>query len=405
MNASVAANGQPVRGLPIRNFSLSLFSKLVSLAAHIAFVIVTARLFRKEDVAAIAVTGIITILMDVCKGFGLGTLLLKRLPQLGEGGSQESHTLLSTYLVYSLIAPVAMTLLGLAVPSRFIGSTFGVTGSTAVFHLALLTSLFTVLSNTNILVLQASQKFGQLAALTLTTAALQRLLPCMAAVWFGASLEDFLSWSALASVLGFAATCAPLAPIMRPGRFQLLPLRVFWPDSRHFFCTSLVRYGATQVDQLIVAILFPPATLAVYYMLRRLYSLGVVLIGSMIDALVPELAQQAGTDALGARIRLTEDLTGRHTGMVWYDRLVAVDGLADRLGESCMRQVWQVGEFAGFESIGETKSDSQPPDHERDNRSDRKIAPCWQLAGKAAANFGPQGTHVFSRADRVRRSA
>ncbi len=306
MDASVADKRQPIRGLPIRNFSLSLFSKLVSLAAHIVFVVVTARLFRKEDVAAIAVTGIITILMDVCKGLGLGTLLLKRLPQMSDAKSEESRTLLSTYLVYSLLAPVALTLFGLVLPSRLVGSAFGVTDSAAVFHMALLTSLFTVLSNTNTLLLQASQKFGHLAALTLITAALQRLIPCLAAVWFGAQLGEFLSWSALASALGFLATCVPVASIMHPWRFRLLPWRAFWPDSRHFFCTSLLRYGATQVDQLVVAILFPPATLAVYYMLRRLYSLGVVLIGSMIDALVPELAQQAGTDALGARGRLTE---------------------------------------------------------------------------------------------------
>jgi O-antigen/teichoic acid export membrane protein len=306
MSASVTSNPSPGSGLPIRNFSLSLFSKVVSLGAHLAFVMVTARLFPKEEVAAIAVAGIVTILMDVCKGVGLGTVLLKRLPQLDETDERESQTLLATYLVYSLLPPLALTLLGLAAPGRFVTATFGVAGHETAFRVGLVASLFTVLSNTNILVLQASRQFGRLAALTLITAALQRLAPCVAAIWFGARLDVFLIWWAAAAALGFLATCFPLVGLMRPWQFRILAWSAFWPESRHFFATSLLRYGATQIDQLFVAILFPPATLAVYYMLRRLYSLGLVLVGSMIDALVPELAQQAGTDAVAARGRLRE---------------------------------------------------------------------------------------------------
>jgi O-antigen/teichoic acid export membrane protein len=232
--------------------------------------------------------------MDVCKGFGLGTLMLKRLPQLGEPAGEESQKLIVTYLFYSLIPPLLLTLIGLALP---IG---------APLKLGLMIGLFTVLSNTNIVVLQASQKFGHLAAMTLITAGLQRLAPCLAAAALEAGLERFLLWCAATTAIGFGFTSLALVPLLRPWRFHLLDWHEFWPESRHFFGTSLLRYGATQVDQLFVAVLFPPATLAVYYMLRRLYSLGVVLIGSMIDALVPELAQQAGTDARGARKRLTE---------------------------------------------------------------------------------------------------
>jgi O-antigen/teichoic acid export membrane protein len=174
------------------------------------------------------------------------------------------------------------------------------------FRLGLVVGLFTVLSNTNIFVLQASQRFGQLAAMTLITSTLQRLVPCLAAVWLGANLEQFMSWSVAAAGASLAVTCVPVAALLRDSPLRVLAWREFWPESRHFYGSSLLRYGATQVDQLVVAILFPAATLAVYFMLRRLYSLGVVLITSMVDALVPELARQAGTDAGAARGRLKE---------------------------------------------------------------------------------------------------
>ena len=266
----------------------------------------TTRLFSKEEVAVIAVAGIMTILMDTCKGMGLGPLVLKRLPQMGQAPTDESRTLVTTYLFYSLVPPLLLTLLGTALPLHKAFPELGMASYGSTFRLGLLMSLFTVLSNSSMLVLQAMQQFGQLAALTLITAVLQRLIPCVLAAWLGASLWHFMLWSAIASGLGLIATCVPLIPLLRPFRFELLARSSFWPESRHFFATGLLRYGATQVDQLFVAVLFPSATLAVYYMLRRLYSLGVVLTGSMIDALVPELAQEAGTDAHAARRRLTE---------------------------------------------------------------------------------------------------
>jgi O-antigen/teichoic acid export membrane protein len=306
MSDFAADSGQPGRRLPLRNFSLSLTSKLGSLAAHVAFVMLTARLFDKEAVAVIAVTGIITILMDVCKGLGLGTLLLKRLPQMTEADAEESRELVATYLYYSLLPPLLLTAAGLAYPQGLVWFGFGAHHHAEGLRWGMTMSLFTVLSNTNILVLQASQRFGSLAALTLLTATLQRLIPCLAALGWGADLPRFLFWSAGAAGAGFAATCIPLAPMMKGWNGRMLSWSSFWPDSRHFFGTSLLRYSATQVDQLFVAVLFPPATLAVYYMLRRLYSLGVVLIGSMIDALVPDIAKHAGIDPRAARARLAE---------------------------------------------------------------------------------------------------
>ncbi len=306
MNVSAAANESPGIGLPLRNFGLSLTSKIVSLGAHLAFVMLTARLFSKEEVAVIAVIGIVTMVMDVCKGMGLGTLLLKRLPQMGESEAEEARVMTVTYLYYSFLPPLLLVTAGLAYPivSGWLG--FSHLHHSNILRLGLAMSFFTVLSNTNILALQAMQQFGNLAILTLLTAALQRLLPCLAAAWFGWDLERFMTWSAAAAALGFAVSCIPLVPLLSSGGFGMLRWEEFWPNSRHFFATSLLRYGATQIDQLLVAVMFPPATLAVYFMLRRLYSLGVVLVGSMIDALVPELAQQAGSDPVAARARLAK---------------------------------------------------------------------------------------------------
>ena len=310
MNDSAAAEPLvTVRALPWRNFGLSLLSKLGALAAHVVFVMATARLFSKEEVAVVAMAGILSIVLDVCKGFGLGTLLLKRLPQYPDAESEEARSLVFTYLFYSTFPALVIGCALLCIPRPLVWLGLDASGSLGwSFQWGLLASVFIVLSNTNTLVLQASERFGELAALNLWTAALQRLAPCLAALWFGFGLEPFLLASALSSAAGFVLTCLPLIgwlPLGQ-GRTRILRFDEFWPESRHFYTSSLLRFGAMQVDQLAVAALFPPATLAVYFMLRRLYSIVAVLVGSMIDALMPELSRQAATDLPGARRRLAE---------------------------------------------------------------------------------------------------
>ena len=305
MSALAIDNGRPGAGLPFRNFGLSLGGRGVSLSAHVISLMVVVRLFTKDEVAVIAFAGVITMLMDTCKGLGLGTLLLKRLPQLADGAGPEARALLGTYLLYSLLVPSFLTAMSLAAPKALVALA-GLPGSGRALQTCLLIGLFTVLSNTNLLVLQASEQFGRLAAYTLVTSLLQRLAPCLGALWLGAGLEQFLIWSLVATAVGFAATCVPLFSMLRPLSTQLLNWRDFWPESRHFYGSSLLRYATTQVDQLFVALLFPPATLAVYFVLRRLFSLVIVAITSLIDALVPDLSRRAAEDADAARGRLTE---------------------------------------------------------------------------------------------------
>lgn len=297
----------------MRNFGLSFSSRAISLASNFVFVAATARLFSTNEVAVIAVAGILGVLMDTCKGLGLGTVLLKRLPQLDESGSGSRTALIYSYLVYSLAPPALLAACAFAAAPLLSRYFFGADEYTYELRLGLAMSFATVLTNSNILVFQALQRFGQLAVLTTVTAALQRLLPCVLAFGLrgmaansggGSILADFLAWTAVLSVAGMLVTCGPLWLILQAPGLRLMKPAEFWPESRHFYYTGMLRYGATQLDQLFVATLFTPQVLAVYYVLRRFYSIGVVAIGAMIDALVPDLSQQAGSDREAARTRL-----------------------------------------------------------------------------------------------------
>ncbi|MBK5291192.1 MAG: oligosaccharide flippase family protein [Acidobacteriia bacterium] len=287
---------------------MSLASRAVALGSNLAYVAVTARHFSIQDVAVIAIIGILAMLMDIGKGLGLGTYLLKHLPKLPLQGDPRAASLVFTYLVYSGTIPAVLALLSIAAAGPLSQYFLGSPESEPLLRLGLLMALLTVLTNTNILVLQARQEFGMLATQTILGSLFQRLFPVLPAFWLGMDLKAFLVWSCGLAAAGFLASCVPLAG--RTAGARLLAPAEFWPESRHFYCTALLRFGSTQLDQIIVAVMFSPATLAVYYMLRRLYSVAVLLISSVIDALVPDLSKQAGLDAVAARGRMQKWVRG-----------------------------------------------------------------------------------------------
>ena len=292
------------------NFGWSLASKLVSLGANFGYVVTTARLYSKQEVAVLAVAAILTVLMDVSKGLGLGTLLLKKLPKMalgaGElGTGEKAAPLVLTYLVYSLVPPLVLAVAAAAGAGALSQYFFGSPMFRAELEWGAWIALLVVMANTNILVFQAVERFRTLGVLTVATSVLQRLAPPLAASVARWNLSGFLEASVALSAAACLVTFLPLGRLLiGGGGLRLVKRAEFWPQARHFYYTGLLRYMATQVDQLLVAALFAPATLAVYFMLRRLYSMAVVMIASMIDALVPDLSREAGHDEAGAQHRL-----------------------------------------------------------------------------------------------------
>jgi len=273
------------------------------MGANLVFIFVSARHFTKQEVAVLALAGILAMLMDLIKGLGLGTCLLKQLPKLPRQGSADAATLVLSFLFYSMLLPTLVTL-AMVVAARQVCLYFLDGGNyVAAFRLGLWGAMFTVWSNSNMNVLLAREEFTSVALQSVVTSLAQKLLPVLAALWLAWDLEKFLLWSAAFSAAAFFITLAPLRGLLMTAGGRILRPREFWPESRHYYYTSLVRYGATQLDQVFVAALFTPATLAVYFMLRRLYSMLVLLINSLLEILIPDLSRQAGLEPDAARGR------------------------------------------------------------------------------------------------------
>jgi len=290
----------------IRDLVLSVAGRGVSMGANFVFVFVTARHFTRQEVAVIALAGILALLMDLIKGLGLSVCLLKQLPKLPKQGNAEAATLVLSFLFYSLLLPAIVTVAMVLIARPFCLYFLDTSSYAPAFRLGLWGALFTVWSNSNLNVLLAREEFSTVAMQTGVTSLAQKLFPVLAALWLAWDLETFLLWSAVFAAVAFVISLVPLRGLLTSVGGRILRPREFWPESRHYYYTSMVQNGATQLDQVLVAALFTPATLAVYSMLRRLYSMLVLLINSLLEILIPDISRQAGQAREVAQARMRQ---------------------------------------------------------------------------------------------------
>jgi len=285
--------GQGSGGL-MRNTILMLGGRLFTIFSNLAYLTLSARLFTVREVAVLALLAAVSALMDVSKGFGLGPVVLKRMPN---ASGDEQASLISSFLVYSVVPLAAAAMLGLAASEALAATLLDEGRYGGQLAAGIGCAFFICLTNSNLFLLQTRARFGLVTGLQLLTQFLQKLCPCLAIWATGGGFDRFLTVSLAAAAAGWTVSLAPLLGwIWRAGR-RWIGLRSVWGECRQYYLASLLRYGATQVDSLMVAFLFDSAALAVYFILRRLYSTGVVLIDSFSDALVPDLARRTESAA------------------------------------------------------------------------------------------------------------
>ncbi|MEZ5353956.1 MAG: hypothetical protein R2762_15060 [Bryobacteraceae bacterium] len=282
---------------------VSMLVKAVGVLSSLCFIGVTTRAFTKQEVAVLAVSAILASIMEVSKGLGLGPLMMKRLPGLMGTGDPEAGALITSCLFYSLIPPAILAALGaMAAPvlSRY---WFGSEIYQGELRLGLAAGLAMVATNTNLTVLMTAREFTAWAALSSSASLLQRMAPC-ALLLLPVSLWHFLLAVLAFSTAALAPALFPIGGLLRRNGLHCMPVAAFWNQSRHYYGSAILRFLAVQADQLLVVALCEPESLAVYYVLRRLYSIAVMTMDSFFDARLPELSKRASEDAAGARAQL-----------------------------------------------------------------------------------------------------
>jgi O-antigen/teichoic acid export membrane protein len=233
---------------------------------------------------------------------GLGFGVVSDEANSGERPDAAVQSLALGFLFYTTVIPIAVALPALLFSESLSRYWFHSDVYSVPLRWGILAPMLAAPANAIALLLQAQERFPRLAAQLVASALTMRILPCLVAVFGNRSFDTFLIWSAGGAAASLALSVFTLRGVFRPRKVRLPKLSEFWPVSRYFYSAGFLRYAATQLDQMVVAIVFPPATLAVYYVLRRFYSVAVLLIDSVADAMVPGLSRESTRDPEAARL-------------------------------------------------------------------------------------------------------
>ena len=282
------------------NLVALLAGRGLALGINLVWLVATVRLFPPAEVAVLAFASLAATWLEALKGMGMGTWMVRQLAVQWANDRARASRMVRTY-VYCTAAPLVaggiLTWWGswagrpdLVAPSNRLEP----------WTLSLAAMVLQSFSGSFLVVLQCFGDMQRLAVWNTWFSLTQRLAPIAAVYAFGWGLEPFLRLTLILSA-------ASLLPALKPLREWLssaggvVAWREFWSDSRHYYFSSLLRYGATQLDQSLVAMFFQVEMLVTYYVLRRFYSLAVVFISSCVDAVVPLLTTRAAASPESAR--------------------------------------------------------------------------------------------------------
>jgi O-antigen/teichoic acid export membrane protein len=177
-----------------------------------------------------------------------------------------------------------------------------------------------ILVSNQIHTFQAKANFRLVTVVTTASTLLQRVAPLVIAWRWHLSLDGYLGWQAILGLPLVASLVIQSMTSLRHGR--IIAWCDFWPESRAFYAAGMVRYAATQIDQPLVALFFTRESLVPYFLLRRLYSAIVVVIGAALDVIIARFGKRSVEGAHAIRTDQARILS----------RLAAWGALAGSLG-------------------------------------------------------------------------
>ncbi|MBN8733919.1 MAG: hypothetical protein J0L64_25510 [Acidobacteria bacterium] len=287
------------------NLAALLAGRGFTLAVNLVWLVATVRLFAPAEVALLAFSSLAATWLDALRGLGMSTWLVRHLPGLWTTDRAAAARFIRSYLYCSFVPLAVASLATWAAALAGRPDLAAPGGDSSPWSYALLGVALQSVSATFLVILQCFGEMGKLAAWNAWFSVWQRLAPVAAAALLGWGLREFLIVSAALSLLSLAPAAGVVRGWLANGR-GVAGWREFWPDSRHYYSSALLRFGATQLDQVLVAMFFRAEMLVTYYVLRRFYSLAVVFVSSCVDAVAPLLAARAAAQPEAALRLLAE---------------------------------------------------------------------------------------------------
>ncbi len=277
----------------VKNSFYNLLGHSIVIVVSTIFIMLISRKLTKYEFGIFAVMNIFMTIVPMIVGLGLPTSAIRLVPELMSKGEKEK---VSDIIKLTILLPIPETVLILFIGvifSKFLSQIF-LKSVDYYQHMVwiLFTAFFYSIIDRIILVYQSLQKFKNIAFLSIFVNTFSRILAFLfllgscglIGIFYG-----FLVSEVIGVIYGFY-TLRKYIFSKYNGYLAKEYLRFSFP----YYLKGWARFGFNQADQTIVALVFTPEVLAVYFVAKKIISTLILVLSSFLDVLIPKLAENKG---------------------------------------------------------------------------------------------------------------
>jgi len=274
----------------VKNSLINFIAKGVGLVISIIFVTYISRKLTKFELGVFAVMNIFMGVIPLIVGLGLATSAIRLVPELkAKGEHQKVSDIIKLTISLPIPETILITLLGVLL-SKFLSIAFLKSSEySGCIIWILFISFFYSIFDRIILVCQSLQEFGKIAILFIFTNLISRRLAVILLLkGYGmvGIFQGFLIGTFLGVVIGFFTLREYIF-----SKYHGYSIKEYIKFSFPYYLQGWARFAFNQADQFLVALIFVPEILAVYFIAKKIIFLFTLILESLLEPLIPKLAE------------------------------------------------------------------------------------------------------------------
>jgi O-antigen/teichoic acid export membrane protein len=277
----------------IKNSLLNFISRSFVLTISVVFIAYISRKLSKFELGIFAVMNIFMGIIPLIVGLGLATSAIRLVPELkAKGNFEKVSDIIKLTVGLPIPETILITLLGVIL-SKFLSIVFLKTYQYSEYIIwIILISFFYSIFDRIILVYQSLQDFRKIAFLSI----FMNLLSRISAIIFlsnGYGIARIFQGFLIGTIFGVIIGIFTLRKYIF-SKYYGYPIKEYIRFSFPYYLQGWARFAFNQADQFLVALMFIPEILAVYFIAKKVVSLFVLVLESLLEPIVPRLAEKKG---------------------------------------------------------------------------------------------------------------
>jgi O-antigen/teichoic acid export membrane protein len=277
----------------VKNSLLNFISQSFVLIISVVFIAYISRKLTKFELGIFAVMNIFMGIIPLIVGLGLATSAIRLVPELKVKGNFEKVSDIIKMTVGLPIPETILITLLCIILSKFLSIVFLKSPQYSEYITwIILISFFYSVFDRIILIYQSLQDFKKIAFLSIFMNLLSRIL----AIIFllnGYGVVGIFKGFLIGTIFGVIISIFTLRKYIF-SKYYGYPIKEYIRFSFPYYLQGWARFAFNQADQFLVALMFIPEILAVYFIAKKVVSLFILVFESLLGPIVPRLAEKKG---------------------------------------------------------------------------------------------------------------